>query len=566
LDNDGNYDVSGDGNITGRWQLGHHRAHFWVADDCGNISEIDLEIDVIDCKAPTPICINGLSTDLMMNGEVEIWATDFDAGSFDYCHDFEFFVNIVKDADNNGVLSPDEYLSSPPNTKSIVLTCEERPDAVIQVWVVELSGDGVNDFDHCQTFVDVLDNLGACASSRTISGKIETEEEEFVQNVEVQLNDQTAQSVFTGNGGLFEFSNLAVGHDYTVTPMLDDDPRNGVSTFDLVLISKHILNVEKLDSPYKIIAADANKSGNVSAFDLVALRKLILRLSDEFPNNTSWRFVDKNYMFPDPTKPWTEEFPEVISYNNLAVDQLNTDFVAIKIGDVNANVRPNNLTNIDERTYGKFKLKVEDFALKAGEEISVDFKATQNVQGFQFTLNYNPKSVDLIDIIPGIAKAENLHLFKEGVLTTSWNANTEIKDATMFTLILHGKADAHLSEVLKLNSEFTKAEAYYENSELLDVALDFGNSIRETKFELYQNNPNPFKGETSIGFTLPEATSVTLTFSDVNGKVVKRLSGDFTKGYNEIQINNTDLGTTGVLWYELKTSTNKASRKMILIK
>src|SRR5690606_6991953 len=107
--------------------------------------------------------------------------------------------------------------------------------------------------------------------------------------------------------------------------------------------SKHILNVQKLDSPYKIIAADVNHSGNVSTFDLVALRKVILRVATDFPNNTSWRFVDKKYVFPDPANPWAVNFPEVANVNNLGANQLATDFVAIKVGDVNGSAKTNNL-------------------------------------------------------------------------------------------------------------------------------------------------------------------------------------------------------------------------------
>ena len=50
--------------------------------------------------------------------------------------------------------------------------------------------------------------------------------------------------------------------DYLVTPFKDDNFLNGVTTYDLVLISKHNLGIEPLDSPYKMVAADANKSGS----------------------------------------------------------------------------------------------------------------------------------------------------------------------------------------------------------------------------------------------------------------------------------------------------------------
>ena len=100
-------------------------------------------------------------------------------------------------------------------------------------------------------------------------------------------------SLTTTSTGEFQF-NLPLSQDYTLTPRRNDDVYNGVSTFDLLLISKHILNVDLLNSPYKVLAADANRSGSVSTLDLVAIRKVILRESNSFPNNTSWRFVSNS--------------------------------------------------------------------------------------------------------------------------------------------------------------------------------------------------------------------------------------------------------------------------------
>jgi hypothetical protein len=100
---------------------------------------------------------------------------------------------------------------------------------------------------------------------------------------------------------------------YTLTPTKDDNPLNGVTTYDLVLISKHILGLEPLTTPYKMIAADANRSGSITTFDIVEFRKLILGIYNELPNNTSWRFVDKAFSFPNPNNPFQSTFPENIS-------------------------------------------------------------------------------------------------------------------------------------------------------------------------------------------------------------------------------------------------------------
>ncbi len=121
-----------------------------------------------------------------------------------------------------------------------------------------------------------------------------------------------------------------------LTPTKDDNPPNGVSTYDLVLIAKHILGLEPLTTPYKMIAADANRSGSITSFDIVEFRKLILGIYDELPNNTSWRFVDKTYSFPNPANPFPI-FSDSISWVlNVQVDRWMK--IGVEIGDVNATV------------------------------------------------------------------------------------------------------------------------------------------------------------------------------------------------------------------------------------
>jgi len=84
-------------------------------------------------------------------------------------------------------------------------------------------------------------------------------------------------------------------------------------------------------------------------------------------------------------------------------------------------------------------------------------------------------------------------------------------------------------------------------------------------FELLQNKPNPFNESTLIGFNLPEATQATLRVFDVSGKTLKVINGDFARGYNEVSINRNELQATGVLYYQLDTDTDSATKKMILI-
>ena len=51
----------------------------------------------------------------------------------------------------------------------------------------------------------------------------------------------------------------------------------GVTTYDRILITQHILGVKSLGSPYQILAADVNRSRSVTTLDLIQLRKIALR-------------------------------------------------------------------------------------------------------------------------------------------------------------------------------------------------------------------------------------------------------------------------------------------------
>jgi hypothetical protein len=171
----------------------------------------------------------------------------------------------------------------------------------------------------------------------------------------------------------------------TITPVKDDNPLNGVTTYDLVLISKHILGIEPLNTPYKMIAADANKSNSITTFDIVELRKLILGIYTDLPNNTSWRFIDKAQQFANPQNPFTAPLKENISVANALANMTSENFVGVKVGDVNGTAVANSAMVADDRTTGTLLFDVQDRDVKAGEVFDVTFKASDKTQGYQMT-------------------------------------------------------------------------------------------------------------------------------------------------------------------------------------
>ncbi len=562
-------DFAGDGNLTGRFPLGTHTVRFYVTDECGNLTQFDVTFEVVDCKAPTPVCHNGLSIDVMpASGMVELWAIDFDASSFDYCHPLKFRINRVEDRNNDGFITSDDYIDNVPQFDSIQLTCANVGTLTnVQLWVGEESTDSQNNWDYCVTYVEVQDNNGACGNLRpaSIAGTAKTDLGTAVSNVDVTISGGMNSTLTTDNSGAFTFNALTQGGDYSVTPMRNDDVRNGVSTYDLALISKHVLSVELLDSPYKMLAADANRSGNISTLDLVAIRKVILWVANDFPGNTSWRFVDKDQIL-NSTNPFADAIKEVKNFNNITGAE-TANFVAVKVGDVSGDAEPQDLGSIDDRTFnGTFLFNAKDIAFQTGDRVEVEFTSEElnTILGYQFTMNFDNKVVDLIEIQEATANQQNFgqSMIADGILTASWNGNATTNSA--FKLVFNAKQAGTLSEVISISSEYTQAEAYTTNGEMQNVGINFGTTTATADFALYQNTPNPFKGETTIGFNLPEAAAATITVSDVSGKVIKVVDGDFVQGYNMITLNSDNLAN-GVLYYQLDTDNFTATKKMIII-
>ena len=414
-----------------------------------------------------------------------------------------------------------------------------------------------------------------------IAGRVSNEEGGEVQNVEVDVTGMIP--LMTDENGEFMFEELTPGNNYTVTPEKDVDHTNGVTTYDLVLISQHILGVQVLSSPYKVIAADANNSGTVSTLDLVELRSLILQIFDEFPNNTSWRFIDKDFVFPNPANPFTTSFPEVISFNSFAPDETLTDFIAVKVGDVNCSATTGNLLGGLVRDYaGDLVLNVEDQKFEAGETVNVTFSAEEfeAMLGYQFTLEFDTDKLSFNDFVSGDLQnctEDNfgLSMLDQGIITASWNTVSGLtmdEKSELFTLEFVAKAAGNLSDYLRISSKATVAEAYKANAngaDLMDVVIGFNNGNTTTvlggAYELYQNQPNPFNNETRVGFNLPQNETATITIFDVSGKVIKTVNQEFARGYNEVTFNKNELNTSGILYYQLQTSEFTDTRKMLLI-
>lgn len=558
----GSIDFAGNNpGLSGNYPFGTHAVTVKVEDLCGNATNCAFSLTVVDGKKPTPVCVNGLAVELMsMNGGgmVQLTPQMFNQGSFDNC-------------------TPSQNLTF--SISPSLFTCDNVGTNIVTMWVTDQAGNS----DYCETYVIIQDNMVICPDPlmADISGGIADETGSGMGGVAINVSGNgplTAPATTTQNGQ-FLFSDLNLSYDYTLTPAYNLSPLNGVTTYDLVLITRHILNIQLLDSPYKMIAADVNKSGSVTTGDVVELRKMVLQINTSFPNNTSWRFVDKDHVFPNPSNPFTPAFPEFFNVNDLATDQNGVDFVAVKVGDVNGSASTNFTGASDERTAGEpVTFKLDDASMEAGKTYQVDFRASNfsDLIGYQFALRFDPRLLELAGIEEGalanLTEANfGLAMLEDGLITTSWDHSAKGRydeNTVLFSLVFKAKGAGQLSEALQLAEAAMPAEAYRSEGggqmELRSVGLQFGNTSTAAQgFELYQNKPNPFDSETLIGFHLPAAGKATLTVFDLAGKVLATVTGEYEQGYHEVRLGKNELGASGVLFYQLETAGQMATRRMV---
>ncbi|MEE9440030.1 MAG: T9SS type A sorting domain-containing protein [Saprospiraceae bacterium] len=554
--------------------MSNHKVYWQVTDGCQNNASCNSTFMVVDKKAPTPYCVS-LSTAVMEMGEnnvagVNLWAVDFNIGSFDNCTEQENLRYTFTDvAPENDPLYDEASRSS-----SRLFDCTDVVNSPVSVSMYVWDEKGNSDF--CSVFLTIVDNQGHCptGSKADVAGTIETAVGDAVTDVEVTVNaalTEYPRTDMTNQAGEYAFADAPTGISYEISANKDVDYLNGVSTLDLVKIQRHILEIELLDSPYKVIAADINADDAVKASDLSILRKLILGVITELPTNDSWRFVDA-------TQSLTMDFDladvrEVADVINLQNDMMHNDLVAVKIGDVTDNAVANlSSVSSEVRSNKTVTFTIADKQVVAGETVEVEFASEDfaNVYGYQFTMELNGLTFASVQGAAVNMNDANVGVISNNVVTVSYN-NSEAKSVgnneAIFVMTFTATQNGNLGNMINATSKVTTAEAYVGQSlEVRNVAIATRGDVVEVETsELFQNEPNPFKGQTVITFNLAEAGTATFTVLDVTGKVVLVRNIEGTRGHNTVKLTANELGTSGVLYYQLESGDFTATKKMIII-
>ncbi len=354
----------------------------------------------------------------------------------------------------------------------------------------------------------------------------------------------TASGAYTLSG-IPELQNTS----YTIMPVKNSDPLQGLSTYDLVKITAHILGIQPFQYPWQAIAADMNCSGGVTTFDVVEGRKVILGITSGFSGcgGATWRFV------PEP-----DGVPSSGSCLN---------FRGVRLGDITGPYfRPGD--EADDRD--RISLICDDMRLKSGRTYALRFRPGNDLQilGLQMAFDIDPSALEIKCLISSVLydfDAGSCNLTRqgsEGYVPLSWvsaGRPMEIKSGEpVLTMEIVCLRDILLSDALRLSSQ-PAAEIYPGANEVRPLELDWRDVAIADPSDVFIS-PNPAKGECFATLESQREVEVLAQLVDMEGRIVFQKTFALINGTNRLRI---DPGTAARGLYVLKLD-GKDSGKIIL--
>jgi len=536
----------------------------WNAKDrCGNMAECVKTINVVDAQAPTIEC-RSMTLAIADNGNLDVSASEFITLGDDNCSDNADLLYAFQSGSGSAMQT---YTCTDLNGLA-------SRDFTLQIFVSDQAGNSTS----CSVILTITDANEACGTTNgivsSVEGVIYTEEDFTIDEVEVNITEMGTgekDAMMTPLEGKYEFKSLASTETYEISANREDDYMDGVSTFDIILIQRHILGLRDLETPYKLIAADVDASGSVSTADLVHLRKLLLGKSVDLPIGQSWTFIDAQQTWENNLKPFP--YSQKLTISSPEEDKDDMDFIGVKMGDVNASVELQSSLIGITRSIEALELKEVE---RRGDDIRIAVTPANrsSIAGLQLNMNFDQSAIrvtniesDVIDIPYEQVRIEG------GQLRLTWNAIESItlpEDEVLFYITVNTKEAVDIEKLFDLNAESLTSEVYHlsgDDVDVSDIYLDIKDADGGAQEDLIvmQNSPNPFKGETSIRFYQNQNSTVDLRVYDLTGKVLHTNTASYAKGWHKMTIDSKDVGGAGAYIYEISNGQQSIRKKMITV-
>ena len=225
------------------------------------------------------------------------------------------------------------------------------------------------------------------------------------------------------------------------------------------------------------------------------------------------------------------------------------------------------------------------------EEKTIAFTPTSSNYQLIFYLNGNIFSIDFwtiddveIDYIVPVELASFNANAREGLVELNWSTATETNNRG-FEVQRNNNGEFETIAFIEGHGTTTETQTYFYSDQSVTGGsysyrlkqIDFDGSFEYSKvievevpalreFALDQNYPNPFNPNTTIKFSLPEASDVTLTIYNTLGqKITELVNAKLEAGRYSYEWNGQNV-VTGMYIYELRTNNFVSVKKMVLLK
>jgi len=499
---------------------GKHKIKWIIEDGCGNESVCEYAFSIKDCKAPTVVCINGLSVNIMPTGMVMLQDTDFVQYFYDNCTPD----NLIQ----FGIRKAGTGTGFPVNAHTVTFDCTELGKQEVEVWAIDADGNA----DFCQTYVDVQNNNGVCGPSSKFAGQVNTPSNKPLSGVPVYLyqSGQMVAAAQSDSVGVFAFDAQASGCDYVLAPAFDAPAKTGVNTLDVLLTALHAANLMPLGTPLAMLAADADGNGQIDHADLLPMVQVLLGGADAFPGQNSWQFIPTSTVFADPSNPFSQAVDQQLVLCLMPDASPNPQFTAVKTGDVNHTASAGVKNDADDRAPSVY-FTVKQGRFSAGQTVRVPVMSPDldGLAGFQLALQFDPAVLSLQNVEPVLVPGEWTVVDPlAGSVRASWHSLDAFigvagKDAKseLFILTFTALKEGVLSNHLRLDATSLSSETYNKSLSVSVAGLRFERPVspRREAFTLVQVQPNPATDRVVVSCFQAEAGDVQFRWVDAQGSV-----------------------------------------------
>jgi len=399
------------------------------------------------------------------------------------------------------------------------------------------------------------------AEKPIINGNVLTREGLPISNAIIYLADNpafsSAENKITDDEGYYVFDNLEKGTNCFLKGYKNDDVLNGVSTLDLIRIQKHLLGIEPFTSLHQYIAADINRSANVSVIDLLDLRKVLLGIYTDFPRNTSWRFGP---MPQDMEGTELSSFKEIKSLEYITNDTQEVNFIGIKVGDLNDDIQlPAQQGKVEPRHEKEMTLWAEDEQIKEDIPFTIDVKLGDHaiIAGMQMAFRLQDLKLISVEGKKLPVTSEHFSTTQDGIFRLSCSQPEAInisENEVLFSLTLVSHHSGSLADRIQLAKEILASEAYSSSDlDLYRLSFEIGNPMgQKPEISFFEVEPNPLQSLANIHFTLVSGGKTLIRFYDVSGRIIHVMEKVYAAGEHIEQIRNNDfISVEGVIYCQL---------------